>query len=275
MKISTKLILLFVILFSATDYSQFTTTTKKFKPEQVNIEFLGSFAQPLPNLYGEVSEFFSFKTYGVKFGFGGQINVKFVTNKKGTIRPYLSLGFTQFQGKNNSVAFIDSNIIINYPLSGNRTYYQGVAGKSSIALRNFHAGLGFEYAFVNKTRWTAYLGVDFDLNVLYGTYKQTPNSVPAGVTPGEISFTIKESTRFGFAFSPGIQFRINKAVGFVFSPRYRFTNVLGKESKSSSQLNKMELLDKSEPGLNSNLNKDRQINYIEFLLGVAFYVGRK
>ncbi len=273
MKISAKFILFFVILFSVSVYSQFKTTTKKFKPEQVNIEFLGSFAQPLPNLYGEISEFFSLKSYGVKFGFGGQINVKFVTNKKGTLRPYLSLGFTQFQGKNNSVAYIDSNIIINYPLSGNRIYSQGVAGKSSIALRNFHAGLGFEYAFVNKTRWTAYLGVDLDINVLYGTYKQTP-TVSAG-TPGEISFTIKESTRFGFAFSPGIQFRVNKAFGFVFSPRYRFTNILGKESKSSSQVNKMELLDKSDPGLNSNLNKDRQINYIEFLLGVAFYIGKK
>ncbi len=68
---------------------------------------------------------------------------------------------------------------------------------------------------------------------------------------------------------------MGKIAGLIVSAKYRFANLLGKSSERITEENKMQILDKSAPNLNSSLNKDRNINYLEFGLGVALYVGRK
>lgn len=262
------LLLIFIFTYGNVT-SQIVKKKTKYKPAILTIEFLGTFSVPLPHLYGDISDFFKFESYGVKYGFGSQLNFKLATDKKGTIRPYATLGYSLFLGKDNSTAFIGGNTISNgYPLPDGEQFTP-TSGKSKIFIHDFYTGLGFEYAFMNRTRWTPYLGTDVDLNVLFGTYKQTP----AGQS--EVSFTIKEAVRFGFSVGGGVQARFGRAAGIVISTRYRFANLLGKSSKRETEVNKMQLLDKSATELNTSLSKSRNIDYIEFGAGVVFFIGRK
>jgi len=249
--------------------------TKRYKPPQVAIELLFSYPQPLPGLFGDIGKFFTFSSYGVKSGIiGGQINVKLVTDKKGRIRPYLTTGYSLFQGKDNGSAYVDTNAGTNngYPLSGNSVFIP-VSGSSKMYMHIFNAGLGFEYSFINKTRWIPHLEAELDMNIIYGKIKQSPNVKIGSYDQSE--FTIKQATRFGFGFGGGVEVRLSQAFGLAFTAKYKFTNVLGKESEKIFEQNKMKLLDKAAAGLNGNLSKDRQIMYIEALLGAVFYIGKK
>lgn len=255
------------LLVTGNLFSQIYYGTKKFKPAALTIEHLLIYEQPLPNLYSKISDFFSFKGYGVKYGFGTQINLKLATNKKGTIRPYLSLGYSLFLGNDNGTAYIDSNVINNgFPL--NKTY-SGVPGYSKMYLHNITTGIGIEYAFLNKTRWIPFLDIEIDFNILMGTYRQTPNGLST------VSFTIKPAVRFGAALGGGLQVRITKVFGLVFSTKFKYANLIGKSSEFVTEQNKMKILDKSATNLNSSLSKDRHIMYIDLMLGVAYYIGKK
>jgi hypothetical protein len=259
-------------LLNSISYGQIKTyTSKKFKPSVVTVEVLFNYSQPITHLYSDIQRFFSFEGYGVKNGFGSEINVKLTADKKGMIQPYATLGYNLFLGSDGNNAYIDSNVLNIYPLSGSR-YYGPISGTSKMFLHNFTFGLGFSYLFVNKTRWAPFLGADLDLNVLFGTFRQTPN---VGPDMSERSFTLKEAVRFGFGIGGGVQLRVSKYIGFLFAAKYKFTNVLGKDSKLSTELNKFYLLDKKDTGLNTHLVKDRQIDYLQFSLGLAFYIGRK
>lgn len=246
-------------------------TSRKFKPPQVTVELLFNYSQPIAHLYGDIKRFFSYESYGVKYGFGSEINVKVSANKKGTLNPYATLGYDLFMGKDDGNAYIDNNIMVRYPLKGD-SIYTGIPGTSKMIMHNFHFGLGFSYSFVNKTRWTPFLGADLDMNIIFGTFRQTP---AVGPNQSEVSYTIKEALRVGFGIGGGIHLRVSKPVGFVFATKYRFANLLAKQSKYLEEVNKLYLLDKKAADLNIHLQDDRQIDYFTFSLGIAFYIGRR
>jgi hypothetical protein len=267
--------LLAAFLITGTIDAQVKYTTKKFKPSAVTVELLLNYSQPLPNMYGEINEFFSFSTYGVKSGFGAQINVKLAANKKGTIRPYATLGYSLFLGNDPNTAYIDENRIANgYPLLNNERFGT-TPGNSKMYLHIFNAGIGFGYDFVNKTRWTPFLGFEPNLNIIFGTYRQKPVQAVGGNTSDEVSFTIKQTARFGLGISSGIQMRVHKLIGFVFSVKYKYANLFGIASRRIYEENTMELLDKSDPTIHNLLNKSRAIQYLELGLGVAFNIGKR
>lgn len=269
-------VIIIMFLFPAYSNSQIKTyRTKKYRPSQVTVEVLFNYAQPIPHLYSDMASFFSFDGYGVKYGFGSEINIRLVTNKKGTIMPYATLGYNLFLGNDGTTAYLDSNVLHKFPLSGNGTFGT-VPGSSKMLLHNFNFGLGFSYAFANKTRWTPFLGADLDMNILFGTYRQTPDRVVGtGNITDEVSYTINQGIRFGFALGGGVHLRVSKYIGFLFETKYKLTNLLGKDSKVSTEENKMYLNDLEDTDLNSNIMKSRQIDYLQFSLGIAFYIGRK
>jgi len=45
-------------------------------------------------LFGDLDRFFTYDSYGVKYGFGSELNVKLTTNKKGTLKPYATIDIT-------------------------------------------------------------------------------------------------------------------------------------------------------------------------------------
>jgi hypothetical protein len=270
-------LLTFLFTFSSVNSQIIQSTGGKFKPPITTIEILFNYNQPLPHLYGDIKDFFNFENYGVKYGFGSQISVKITTDKKGTMKPYLNIGYNMSTGSDNSFAYIDSNIIntgVGFPSSSTANYY-GTPGTSKIYLHNFYAGLGFCYDFVNKkNQWVPFLLTQLDLNVLFGTYKQNPYNPPTPIQ-GEVSFTIKEAVRFGFSIGGGVQLRLGKYVGLTWSAKYKFANLFGRNSEKSTELNKINLMDAKNTDLHVKLEKSRLINYLEFGLGVAFYIGKK
>lgn len=276
---------LFLLLFiNFTADSQIKTTTKKLKPPLLIIEVLGDYNFGVQDTKGEVKDFFDFKNYGGDIGFGGQINWKLAVSKNGSLRPYLTIGYAQFQNSDNSYAYIDSNHISGgYPLDSGQ--YHKITGMSDLYIRDAYAGLGIEYAFMNvdkRNRFMPYAGIDFDLGVLWGLYRQTPDTVRGGASKQEISFTIKPGVRYGFGLNLGAQYRIAEAFGLGLGIHYRWANLIGKKSLRTKNIkddindeNKMELLDEGDTSLNSLLTDDRNIGFIELYFGFVFYIGKK
>jgi opacity protein-like surface antigen len=278
---------LFIFLFSAVSFSQVKTKSKKFKAPQFTVEINGAYNLPIMDTKGEVADFFKFTNYGTKIGFGGELNFKLAVSKYGEVRPMLTLGYAQFQNDDKNTAYLDTNNLrYGYPLPGN-LQYGSVTGKSELFIRTAYAGLGIEYAFTKldkARRFTPYGNLTLDMNVIWGLYRQTPSgSVPGQVSPGtEISYTINSSVRFGLSVGIGAQYRLAQPFGLNFGIKFKMANLIGKDSKTTptkeqdpNEENKMNLLDKAATNLNTMLSKDRNIGYMHFYLGFAFYIGKK
>jgi opacity protein-like surface antigen len=286
LKITFFFLVLLCFTVTGVSFSQVKTKSSKLKPPKLTVELNSSYNLPLQETKGDVADFFQFKNYGTKIGFGGHLNFKLaVDRKKGSMRPYLTLGYAQFQNDDVNYAYIDSNNITGgYPLTTGQ--YGKVAGSCDLFLRSATAGLGFEYAFTKADkngRFIPFMGLDLNLNVMWGLYKQTPTQTfPGQLNPNtEISYTIKSTVRFGFGVGGGFQYRVSEPFGLNLGFKYKWDNVIGKKSertKSASQdpndENKMELLDKGDTSINSLLSKDRNFGYISIYFGFAFYVGR-
>jgi hypothetical protein len=272
-----KFTIFFLLLFSLfalnNSIAQVQTTSSKFKPAAFIVEWDFSYNQPLPNAFGDLGDMFTFKNYGLKFGLGSHINMKLSTDKRGRIRPYVSLGYDLLMNNNGAQAYIGANSTYHYPFTGDSTG-SPIAGTSKIRMHVFSGALGFEYAFTNKTKWTPYVNLDLGLNMIFGTYTQTPNAVAAGNTPGEITFTIKQTARFGGSIGAGVDGRLTRVFGVALGFRYKLANI-NKSSSLSTDLNKFELNDAANTALNNNLNNGRTIDYLTFYIGAAFYIGKK
>src|SRR5664279_3386878 len=99
MKFTKSTVLFFTIglfLISGISFSQVTITTSRLKPAAVIVEMVFDYNQPLPSMYGDMADFFTFKNYGVKVGTGAHFNVKLTADKKGKIRPYFTIGYDLF-----------------------------------------------------------------------------------------------------------------------------------------------------------------------------------
>lgn len=270
MNILKSTILLFAVitlLLSNVSNSQVTYTSSKLKPAAFIVEWDFNYNQPLPQAFGDLADFFTFKSYGLKYGIGTHINMKLSTDKKGRIRPYASLGYDLMMNTNGNQAYIGANITTQYPFSGSATG-SPVAGTSKIWMNVFSGALGFEYAFTNRTKWTPYLNLDLGLNMIFGIYRQQ------AVGGQEITFTIKQAARFGSSLGAGVDGRLTRAFGVAFGFKYRLANI-NRSSSLSSELNKFELDDAANTSLNSNLTSGRTIHYLTFYIGAAFYIGRK
>ncbi|MEO8512078.1 MAG: hypothetical protein ABI543_00830 [Ignavibacteria bacterium] len=284
MKMTKFTILLLLLSFIAinTSEAQVKTTSKNWKSPTFTIEIAPNFTLPIQEAKGNsIGEFFQFKNYGTKIGFGTSFNFKFGLGAQGQYRPYLTLGYTQLQAKDDGNIFIDSNIIRStYPLNGNRITYDPNnvrSGKSEMFLRIPYIGAGFEYAVTTvdkkKRMWYPFFGVEFLASIITGVYRQTSSNVP--VAPGvETAYTIKSDLRIGLGAGLGATVRFGKSAGIVFGAKYKLFNLIGKKSDQSNEENKMNLLDKSATNLNSNISKDRNIGAIEFYLGASIFLGK-
>lgn len=247
-----------------------------------NLDVMFSYSLPMFDLGGNIQDFFDFKNYGVKYGYGTEIGLKLSLNKKGLMRLYFSTGYGVFFGSDLNKTYIDSNKLGTiYPLVQGPTYTNPVPGTSDMHIHILSASAGMEYDFINNSRWTPYLNADLNMNVIFGTYRQTPNYEippgPGGSSPGQTSFTINSALRFGLGAGAGFYYRMTQSFGLTFCTKFRFVNIFGKSSERSIEdldLNKMNLLDKSSANLNPNLNKNRSIGYLGFYLGASFFISK-
>lgn len=279
---ATIFLLLVSFVFVTTTDSQVKTKSKNWKSPTFTIDIAPYFALPLQEAKGSsIGEFFQYKNYGTKIGFGTAFNLKFGLGDQGQYRPYITLGYTQLQGKDDANIYIDSNIIQSvYPLSGNRLTYDPnnpKSGQSELFIRIPYFGAGFEYAITNvdkkKRMWYPFFGVEFLASLITGVYRQTSANVP--IQPNiETAYTIKSDLRMGFGVGLGASVRLGKYAGITAGAKYKLANLIGKKSDELVETNKMNVLDKAAVDLNSNLSKDRNIGIMEFYLAATIYLGK-
>lgn len=262
--------------------SQVKVKSTKWKSPTFTIDIAPVFALPLQEAKGNnIGEFFQFKNYGTKIGWGAAFNLKFGLGPQGQYRPFVTLGYTQMQAKDDANIYVSANNWQNgYPLSGNNITYDPnniQSGKSEIFLRMPYIGAGFEYAVTNadkkKRMWYPFFGVEFLASVITGVYRQTSDNVPvaAGI---ETAFTMKSDLRIGIGGGLGATIRFGKSAGITIGGKYKLYNLIGKKSDQLNEENKMNLLDKKAADLNSYLSKDRNIGAIELYIGATIFLGR-
>lgn len=277
------LIAFLIVVSLSSVFTQDLKNNSTYKPPLFIFELAGHFNVPVFDTRGDLPDFFTFKNYGLVYGIGFHFNVKYAANKKGTLFPYFSFGFCQLQNDDNSSAYLDSNIIKNgYPLSGNTTYGNRINGTSILALRIMHVGLGLQYYFSSSHRLLPYAGAEIDYNNIWGFYEQTPTTVAGSAPGGKTYFQINNASRVGLGVDLGMDYRITKNLGFVLGTKFKIANLFGKSSDKTNpasetpgDLNKMNLLDKSAPELNSNLSNSRNISYFEFYIGFSVFTGSR
>jgi hypothetical protein len=273
-----------LLLFPHVIYSQKVDSSLTYKPPRVVLEFGGAFNYPVQDAFGSVGDFFKFQNYGAVYGIGFHLNLKYCANKKGKFFPYITIGFVQLQNEDNTHAFIDSNNISSgYPLPGTQMYnLTSAAVPSILILRDFYAGLGLQYIFNTNKSLIPFIGFEIDYHRLWGLYTQQPGTVVGNNTANEVTFSINPASRVGIGADVGFDLRITKNLGFMFGTKYKIANLFGKQSQrtqpvngnNTGDLNTMNLLDKADTGLNINLNKSRNIAYLQFYLGFAVFIGK-
>ncbi len=137
--------------------------------------------------------------------------------------------------------------------------------------------MGFEYAFTEadpkKRQFIPFIGTEFFISVLTGKYRQTSPVAP--YTPGaETPFLIKADVRFGIGAGAGMDIRFTKGFGMVFGFKYKHSNLIGKTADFLLEENKMNLLDKGDTDLNTNLKENRNVAFMELYLGASFFIGK-
>lgn len=278
----TKLTVLFLLVsfaaFNSLD-AQVKTKSKNWKSPTFTIDIIGNYSVPLQEAKGDnIGEFFNFTNYGTNVGWGGGFVLKFGLGPQGQYRPYVTLGYTQLQNKDDNTAYIGNNWINNgYPLPNNQVPATA-PGSSEIFLRMPYFGAGFEYAVTGidkkKRMWYPYFGVEFLMSVIAGTYRQISNDPNAQLPGEETAYTIKSDVRMGIGAGLGATIRFGKYAGISFGGKYKLVNLIGKKSDFLREENKMNLLDKADTGLHTSLSKDRNIGFIELYLGATIFLGK-
>ncbi len=269
--------ILLLLTFSLTNliYSQEPEKSISYKPPRLIFEICGNFDDPTGSAKGDVKDYFKFYNFGTTYGLGFHLNIKYAANKKATLYPFISTGFNQLQNDDGNNCYIDSNQITGgYPLPGSQLY-NSTTGPCIIILRSFFAGAGLQYYFSNKGGFLPFAGAELNYNYIWGFYIQNPRIAAGNTPPVSTTFDINPTSRFGFTMNLGADLRITKTLGFVVGANYRFLNLLGKKSERTTEVNTINLLDKADTSLNTNLNSSRNLEYAEFYLGFTIFAGRK
>ncbi len=265
---------MFLFLFALYNISY--SQSNLYKEPKFIFELSGSFETPVFDASGDVKDFFEFKNYGTVYGIGFHFKMKFGIKKHSGWYPYITGGFRQLQNDDYNNAFIDSNnISYGYPLQGSQTY-NPTTGSGVLFIRDASAGAGVQYMFGTRHSIIPYLGFEINYHKIWGAYVQKPNAPLGNNSSDMTTFDINSASRLGIGADVGFDYRVTKNLGFVFGTSFHWSNVLGKKSERTdvSEKNKMNLLDKSAPELNSLLNKSRNLTYFEFYIGFVLFTGK-
>lgn len=182
-------------------------------------------------------------SYFVKHGITGGISEKLPFGKKGNVRLVMDFSYSYFfQSGNDSIGIYT------------------IKPKMQI----FQAGLGCEYAFTSIDRVEPFIGAEINGNIFGGSTEFLNNALGTD--------TVKDLnmvTRYGFTVGAGVNYKLNKDLGFVFGAKYTLTNLIGK----SSNLDGARELNDAAYTLEGYNVSAKTISFIKFYLGLSIYLG--
>jgi hypothetical protein len=256
-----------------------------FKKPNVVMDATFGYALPAFDLGGSrIKDFWEFKGYGVNSGYSATFTPKVTVSnfKRGQIRTYLTISFTQFIGSENTAYSVESSygkggmVPVGWPglgIKNNSTYVspKDTLGSSSIRISAPYIAYGWEIAmYTDKERRSIFnLGMDFNFSVMWGKIYDQPN----GKT--ETYNNIISSTRMGLGFNLGYSYRVTEYLGLTFGTRMQLTNLFNKGSNKVLDVGDISLNDEGNSTLSEYLNKNRSIGFVGFYGGVSFYIGGK
>jgi len=238
-----KLVALFVIVAAFLSLNNST-----FSQPQLKIHVTGGYNLPLPDLKGTYPDDLTKDPipFMMKSGFNAGADVKYYLGKKRNVGITLS-------GAYNSFSTGDIN---NYSF-GNDT------GTSISKLNMITVGIGVEYNFMPKGKTQPFLGAEFNGNFFSGNTKFT-SSVGT-----ETTADLKSASRFGIAVGGGLDFVLSKQIGAVLGVKYNMSNLIGKDSVTSTTSGEYTLIDKE-----TTLTKARNISFIQIYAGISFFLNQ-
>jgi hypothetical protein len=193
------------------------------------------------------ADFISGANFGTRYGYGAQLTGKISLHKQGNVRLNVSAGYNRFM----------SNFVISASPDG------------KVAYNVFSGGIGIENNFTPDKKFKPYIGFEIITSILSGNATLTTDST-------DFSLKIKNSVRFGAAMNFGFEYAVNNKFGFNLGYKLTHANILGKQSKISSN--------PAETGINDDKYTSteivpyggwKQFLYSSFYAGVNFYFGMK
>lgn len=229
-------------------YSRIERASGSSKPGIISGIYLG-FGLPVSPLKGNTTAI-SLKnntskvtSYYVKYGITGGLSEKLPIGKKGNIRLVMDLSYSYFFQSGSDSAGLYT-----------------IKPKMQI----FQIGLGGEYAFPSFDSFEPFVGVEATGNI-FGGSMQFLNNATGIDTVNDLNMV----TRYGVTFGAGMNYAINKNIGFVFGAKYNICNLIGR----SSDLNGARELNDAAYTLNGSNISAKTISFMSFYVGLSVYLG--
>jgi hypothetical protein len=193
-------------------------------------------------------EFIAGETFGTRYGYGGSLTSKFALHKEGNARLVVTGSYHRFA----------SNFIISATPEG-KVHYNVYGG-----------ALGIENNFGPDRKVKPYIGGDFIVSVINGSGTLQTDST-------DFNLKIRNSVRFGFSLNLGFEIALNNKFGFNFGYKFTYANLIGRQSKASSNINESYLNDDKLLSTDDYIPFAgwKQFVYSTFSAGINYYFGMK
>lgn len=187
------------------------------------------------------------RNFGTRYGYGGYLTGKFALHKKGNIRLNVTAAYNRFQ----------SNFVISKSPEG-KVYYNVFSG-----------AVGIENNFNPNKKIKPFIGLDLVLSMISGQATLATDST-------DFILKIKNSVRFGIAANFGFEYAINNKAGLQIGYKLTYANLVGRQSKVSSNPSETYLNDDKITGSTYIPYAGwKQFLYSTFYAGVNIYFGMK
>lgn len=227
---------------------------KKGKPPVVTLQLSFNYdighmdAAANDNTVFRQEDFVFGRNFGTRYGYGGSLTGKISLHKQGNVRLNITTSYHRFQ----------SNFVISESPEG------------KVAYNMFTWALGVENNFSPAKRIKPYIGLDLVASLIYGNAVLTTDST-------DFNLKIKNSMRYGVTINMGFEYAFSNYVGFNLGYKITHANILGKQTKTSSNpnetyLNDDKVLASTTPTAYSGW---KQFVYSSFYLGLNYYFGMK
>lgn len=200
------------------------------------------------NTFFRKEDFVNGSNFGTRYGYGASLTGKIALHKKGNVRLNITGAYNRFQ----------SNFVISASPQG------------KVAYNVFSGALGIENNFSPNKKIKPYVGVDIIASFINGNATLTTDST-------DFSLKIKNSVRIGVSLNLGFEYSVNNNFGVNLGYKITHANIIGKQSKSSSNLSETYLNDEKLPSGSEPIPYAgwKQFVYSSFYAGVNIYFKMK
>lgn len=200
------------------------------------------------NTFFRKDDFVNGSNFGTRYGYGASLTGKIALHKEGNVRLNVTGAYNRFQ----------SNFVISASPQG------------KVAYNVFSGALGIENNFSPNKKIKPYVGVDLVASFISGNATLTTDST-------DFSLKIKNSVRFGVSLNLGFEYSVNNNFGFNLGYKITHANIIGKQSKASTNLSETYLNDEKLPSGSDPIPYAgwKQFVYSSFYAGVNIYFKMK